>query len=327
MVVFAPTESLEESEYTYAEAVQGEVGSTISLNAVARWESTFTAANAAAGTVTSVYVADGAVIAAGDVLYTVDLQPIAAAVGEIPAFRDLMRGASGPDVAQLQQLLSDLGHYAGPVDGGFGPATERAVRSWERSLGATVDGIASRGSIIFLPALPARVTLNSEVVAVGAALTGGETVVGTLAAEPVFTVPVSPAQAALVPTGAEVRIQAPNGEEWVAVVDAHIPAGDNTIELSLSAPGDEPVCAESCDVLEVIGDSMLSAGVVTVPTVQGTVVPTAALWTGAGGDVAVTDRDGQAHTVTVIQSANGLSVVEGVPVGMMVRVPGSGVEP
>lgn len=53
----------------------------------------------------------------------------------------LRRGSKGWPVRQLQQRLKALGHDPGPVDGIFGPLTERAVRSFQRAARITVDGI------------------------------------------------------------------------------------------------------------------------------------------------------------------------------------------
>jgi N-acetylmuramoyl-L-alanine amidase len=46
----------------------------------------------------------------------------------------------GEDVVALQERLNTLGFAAGRVDGRFGPATERAVRSFQRAYGLPGDG-------------------------------------------------------------------------------------------------------------------------------------------------------------------------------------------
>lgn len=56
----------------------------------------------------------------------------------------LKKGSSGPVVVQLQQKLGV------PADGAFGPQTERAVRTYQKRKGLTVDGIvgpATAGSL------------------------------------------------------------------------------------------------------------------------------------------------------------------------------------
>jgi len=49
----------------------------------------------------------------------------------------LMRG---DDVAALQARLTEMGFDCGRVDGIYGPRTEAAVKEFQKSVGATVDG-------------------------------------------------------------------------------------------------------------------------------------------------------------------------------------------
>jgi hypothetical protein len=55
--------------------------------------------------------------------------------------RTLRQGMSGPDVRFLQELLMELGFFAGPADGFFGASTAQAVRAFQQSRGLRVDGI------------------------------------------------------------------------------------------------------------------------------------------------------------------------------------------
>ena len=63
----------------------------------------------------------------------------------INAGRTLRRGHSGDDVRQLQEALVVTGHMtqaqANTGPGIFGPLTQRAVRSFQRSQGLTADGV------------------------------------------------------------------------------------------------------------------------------------------------------------------------------------------
>jgi len=47
----------------------------------------------------------------------------------------------GEDVRELQNKLASLGYDVGPVDGIFGPRTERAVIEFQKNNGLKVDGI------------------------------------------------------------------------------------------------------------------------------------------------------------------------------------------
>jgi peptidoglycan hydrolase-like protein with peptidoglycan-binding domain len=59
----------------------------------------------------------------------------------------LMRGQGGQSVAQLQRQLSVLGYMQhSDIDGRFGPATERAVREFQKANGLPEDGIVGRAS-------------------------------------------------------------------------------------------------------------------------------------------------------------------------------------
>jgi len=60
---------------------------------------------------------------------------------------DLMRG---DDVAALQTRLTEMGFDCGRVDGIYGPRTEAAVKEFQKSVGATVDGKCGPATIIAL---------------------------------------------------------------------------------------------------------------------------------------------------------------------------------
>ncbi len=56
------------------------------------------------------------------------------------------RGASGPAVTRLQEILTDLGYEPGPIDGRFGPATGRAVVAFQEANDLDPDGIVGPAS-------------------------------------------------------------------------------------------------------------------------------------------------------------------------------------
>jgi len=49
-------------------------------------------------------------------------------------------GANSPGVNLLQQQLTQLGFYAGPIDGNYNTATQEAVKAFQSSMGLTVTG-------------------------------------------------------------------------------------------------------------------------------------------------------------------------------------------
>jgi redox-regulated HSP33 family molecular chaperone len=52
------------------------------------------------------------------------------------------KGSTGSAVKQIQTKLKTWGYYSGSVDGVYGSATEKAVRSFQKKNGLTVDGKA-----------------------------------------------------------------------------------------------------------------------------------------------------------------------------------------
>jgi peptidoglycan hydrolase-like protein with peptidoglycan-binding domain len=48
---------------------------------------------------------------------------------------------TGPAVAELQQVMTTLGFYSGPIDGVYGDETSAAVEAMQEALGVTPDGI------------------------------------------------------------------------------------------------------------------------------------------------------------------------------------------
>jgi peptidoglycan hydrolase-like protein with peptidoglycan-binding domain len=321
--VFAPPRDvLTETPFTFVKLVDGEVGSSIELNTVAEWTQVLVGTNQAAGSVTSVSVEPGAEVQTGSILYSVNLRPIVAAIGETPSFRSLGQGSEGADVKQLQQMLTDLELYNGTVDGKFGARTEASVKAWQKSMGLAGDGVVQAGDVVFLPSLPARISLEAEVVSRGALVGGGEAVVSALSPEPIFTIPATVAQAASMPVGTAVEIQAPDGNIWAAVVAGQETTAESTDIIDVALQGaNGAVCGSSCALVPVAGESLLPSTIVTQEKVSGVIAPSAALLSAPDGTVSVIDAEGSSHPVAVVASARGMSVISGAPVGLRVRIP------
>ncbi|MGB8861754.1 MAG: hypothetical protein WCC60_21040 [Ilumatobacteraceae bacterium] len=84
--------------------------------------------------VTGVFVEAGDDVLEGQRLVEVSGRPVFAFAGAVPAFREMMPGASGVDVRQLQDGLVRLGCPA-ETDGVFGPATKLCVAALYLDLG------------------------------------------------------------------------------------------------------------------------------------------------------------------------------------------------
>jgi peptidoglycan hydrolase-like protein with peptidoglycan-binding domain len=312
------------ASYTFATVSQGEVGSSIALNAVAQWTPAKAAVNGAGGIVTGVSVSPGDEVSQGRVLYTVNLRPVVIAQGTVPAFRSIESGTRGQDVAQLQSMLTALGLYRGPADGVAGTATVAAIGAWQKSLGEDATGSVAYGDVVFVSTLPTRISLNADIIARGNSVSGGEPAIQTLPASPKFTLPVTQAQAGLVATGTRIEVTAPEGSKWEAYATGQTQdAQAQTIEISLVGKDGATVCGDQCGQVPVTGQAELRASIVTVEPVQGLVIPSAALVTGADGKTAVITGQGRRTPVKVTASAKGMSVIEGILSGVRVRVPGN----
>ena len=87
------------------------------------------------GQVSSVLVDDGDTINAGDVLYAIDGRAAVAVDGEFSFFRRLDVGSDGPDVLQLETILSASGYDVGTVDQLFTEETRSGLRDWQIARG------------------------------------------------------------------------------------------------------------------------------------------------------------------------------------------------
>lgn len=317
-----PEDPLEASTFTFVTVQAGEVGASIRLNSSAEWKPAPVGTNQATGVVTGVSISSGDEVGQGTALYLVNERPVVVAQGNVPAFRALGDGTEGQDVAQLQQMLQSLGFYSGSADGKAGYRTVSAIKAWQKSLGIDRTGIVELGDVIFVPTLPTRISLDGEVIARGKSLSGGEQVVGGLPETPLFTLPVTEAQSAMIPTGAPVQLTSPEGALWDAFAGDRVSeAQSQTIIVTLTAAEGEVICRDQCAEVPVAGEALLPTRIITVPTVQGLVVPSSALLSDASGQIAVIDSKERLIPVTVIASAKGMSVIEGVNEGVRVRIP------
>lgn len=83
------------------------------------------------GQVSSVLVDDGDTINTGDVLYAIDGRAAVAVDGEFSFFRRLDVGSDGPDVLQLETILSSEGYDVGVVDQLYTESTRAGLREWQ----------------------------------------------------------------------------------------------------------------------------------------------------------------------------------------------------
>jgi peptidoglycan hydrolase-like protein with peptidoglycan-binding domain len=305
------------------EVVTQTLSRSLSFTAIARWERAPIAHLQRGGVVTSVDIAPGAEISAGDILYTVDLRPTVAAVGAIPSFRDIGPGATGPDVAQLQSMLQTLGYLGADEGDTFGPDTEAATRKWQSALGIEAVGVVRLGDVAFVPELPVRV-VPTDALAVGATVGPGGVAIEALAATPDITIPLGAEQRDLVPLSGPVVISYPGGRWEGVIARAAEPTGDNagSLELVVEAADGGPICGDEClEQIPPLVPADFEAEIAVVPETTGPVVPVAAISTGAGGEQTVTRADGTSVRVQVVTSTGGLAVVSGIEAGQTLLMP------
>ena len=309
---------------TFVTVGEGEVGAATTVNASAEWTKQPAGINRAAGVVTSVAVTDGTEVAPGSTLYSVGLNPVIIARGETPAFRDITEDTEGSDVVQLQSFLAEVGYYSASVTGKVNPATTQAIQRWQKDLGVPQTGTVNAGDIIYVPELPARVSLDTEKIYRGATLTGDESVLFTLPAAPTFKITVTKPQAAVITSGLSATIRTPEGATWEGITGGVIPSAEESeaVNILIGTADGSPVCGTECQTIAASGQTQLQAEITLVTKVSGLVVPSSAIITTASGKTAVINKNGKQVKVTIIQSANGMTVIEGVEAGTKVRVPG-----
>lgn len=162
----------------------------------------------------------GGVVAVGQQVYEAAGRPIVLFRGARPFWRELSDGASGVDVRQLQENLTALGFYQGPVDGRFRTPTRLAVRNWQKSLGLERTGVFSPADVVVAASPPiriARVTGRLGESGVSAA-TYTETTVRATAG-------LTEAQSRNLAPGMPVTVVMPDGSQVAATLSAVDPGG------------------------------------------------------------------------------------------------------
>lgn len=300
------------------------VGQSMPVAVSATWVARPFGVGAASGVLTSLDVADGDTVSVGDRLYSVDLRPVVAAVGTVPAFRDLSQGDHGADVAQVQRFLIDLGYLDGSADGDFGPVTKQAVRAWQAKLGVEKDGIVRASDIVFAARLPARVRVADDV-QVGKRLSPGDVVLSVLDGEPAFI--------ATIPSGStydpSLPIEVTFGDETVqtVVASSQVDQSNNTM-LTLTRQDGTSICADQCDQVSLNpAEAVYAAQQILIPAVTGPGVPAAAVWFTAAGDAYVVLTDGTHVPVTIVGQGQGSVVLAGVKDGTTVILAGAQASP
>lgn len=290
-----------------------QVGRSITLDGTLTRPQTPAPVLASQGVVTSLDA--GGPVTQGSVLATVNLRPVVAGRGTVPAFRTLAKGVEGEDVQQLRRMLCDLKVESRCTSPMFDDELEATVARWNKGRGVGDEGRVELGDVVWFAVLPAGLR-PAEGIAVGARVEPGQQVFTMVGQEVVLDLPVSKDQAALVPVGSLVTVEGIKGR--VAEV---VPSGDHANLRVTDREGHALCAAQDCAALLGSAASKdVAVQVDVVPVASGLAVPVKALRTDAAGDTQVVDEAGAAHAVTVTQQAGGMALCDGLRAGMKVRL-------
>jgi peptidoglycan hydrolase-like protein with peptidoglycan-binding domain len=93
----------------------------------------------------------GEVIERGEPVYSVDAEPVVLTYGEMPFFRSLAPGNTGPDVEQLEENLAALGYEDFTVDNEYTSATAQVVAAWQEQVGLPETGVFDPATAVVAP--------------------------------------------------------------------------------------------------------------------------------------------------------------------------------
>jgi uncharacterized membrane protein YgcG len=191
--------------------------------------------NQATGTFTALPAA-GRVVRQGQVIYQVSGAPVVLLYGNVPAWRDLSEGVTGPDVNELNAALVKLGYASasalGPRSGWdyFSAETAYALGLLQSHRGLTVTGTLPLGQAVFLPGA-ARITGPGATTVLGAAAAPGTAVLTATSTSPVVSIALDAGQQTEVKQGDKVSVTLPNGTTTTPGVVSSV----GTVAISSSA--------------------------------------------------------------------------------------------
>lgn len=314
----APDDPLSTAEPILYEVAMGTVGRFLEFSSVAEWDLIPVGSNNASGVVTSTELNGSDEVHPGQIIYHVNLRPVVVLQGEIPAFRDLGVGSKGADVVQLQTFLASAGFFEHEIDGKYGQTTRQAVIDWRKSFGGPGDGDIRFGDVIFVPDLPGHFTL-ADGIHVRTILHGGEDLLLAVPASPEFRIPLAVEQRDLVPLTAAVTVEYPHGVWNASIAKAVEDPTSGALTLVLQGSDGGPVCGDACAQWVDIGFvTTFRVRLEVVPEVTGLVVPIGALRGDPANEQSVLSAGGESIPVSIVASAHGLAVVEGLEPGELI---------
>jgi hypothetical protein len=188
--------------------------------------------NRAGGTYTEL-PNDSDKIDCGAVLYRVDNNPVLLLCGSTPAYRSLWSGERGPDVAELNANLVQLGYAAraqlDPSSDYFSFQTASALEKLQSKLGESQTGSMGLGQAVFLPE---SVRIAQVTAQIGGSAGPGEHVLDATSGTLEVRVALGSLQQGEVKMGDAARIILPSNVSVTGKVErigrvAQLPAGQN----------------------------------------------------------------------------------------------------
>jgi peptidoglycan hydrolase-like protein with peptidoglycan-binding domain len=311
-----------------ATVVRTDLASTVLTAGTLGYAPTDPVVNRLSGTYTQL-PALGAVIAAGQVLYRVDNQPVVLMSGATPAWRPFTAGMpNGPDVSELQSNLIDLGYARGLLSdptGHLDTPTVDAIEGWQRVLGYPATGQIALGQVLFEPS---SLLVGAQSVAAGQAASPGDLPYQVTTTTRTVTVPLNPdlPQATV---GEAVSIVLPTNATAPGRITAIGPAPPSAVSGSGTQSGSgSSVQSQASSILTVTPTDAAATGPgsgvavqvsLTTQSVSGVLaLPVSALLalSGGGYGVEVVTASGLHHLV---------AVTTGVFAGGRVQVSGAGI--
>jgi hypothetical protein len=276
---------------------------------------------------------EGDEVACGDVLYRVNDKPVLLLCGTTPAYRSLSKGARGPDVAELNRNLVDLGYATraqlDPSSAFFSAATASALEKLQSKRGGDPTASLALGRAVFLPE-PVRIAnVAGEL---GASAGPGARVLYATSGTLEVQLTLDPTQQNEVKKDDRAQITLPGNRLVAGRVDrlgrvAQVPAGQNSI-AGATIPAyislDDPTRARGLDKAPV------QVNITTRGVESALNVPVTAIVGRSGGGFAVEvvranrQRELVAVKLGLFDSSGGRVQVEGnLQVGDRVVVPSS----
>lgn len=252
---------------------RGDLKTSRDFQAKAGFGDTFDVPVTVTGTVTF-RRSTGDIVQFGESLIRVNELPVFLVEGTTPLYRTLsktdtttkdasgnrVKHLEGDDVRQLQTFLntSRPADQQIDVDGIFGPATEKAVKAWQESVGFGASGSVDATQIIFMPT-PLRVSSEPRVGTAFSALqvSGSEAAV---------TIETTNRDRSALPVDSEVTVELPDGstldgrvtDQEQAVQDDGTNVWKTTVAVTGTVPGD-------VNAVKVITTVVAATDVIHVP--------------------------------------------------------------